>query len=574
MGKDNVFDSLVKDLSTEERRKMIEKMEQNIHVSQESLNNSVENEPFQTIEEEYKALSWLDKVFIIIKSLFLAKDKLEITKNILVSRLARQVSSVCPDFFDVKHRAATGEFSKLVVDVANSAEFIKKPMAVCFEMDKIKFYSLMGQLEFPGLQVELQAKINPWDKNGGYKSRDVQEVRRRLTDDLEMTLSKISRDERMRMMEMTRTLHYLYELSKFPFKMILGQFPTSAEGQPLAASFSGLAKPLTEFAIILKSFKNPPSVKLLEALFLLFYSQENLRDGVVLEELVAQGIQNFDSLIQKIRNFNKVVPLSDLLKVINHDPFYQIVPLGGGEDWFYFFRQYWQDCLTEKMRVFSRELALEETANELQRYWDVNSLLPVKGYSRNESFASFAFSFAALQSFFIENFQKKLYYPMKIILVEGNFYKKNNRVEYDSVFKELVKIGSRIKWFENQLLPEGEAGMKIRLVAHDYRDKPEELEREVLKVYNEINRDALLILEDSSKSLLTMGKLMNGVVMGNGGSYDTLSNFSDLGGRNNDELRQGITECADDIHKINHSLKDLMQLEKEKMDEFIKESLE
>jgi hypothetical protein len=178
---------------------------------------------------------------------------------------------------------------------------------------------------------------------------------------------------------------------------------------------------------------------------------------------------------------------------------------------------------------------------------------------------------AALNTFFLENYQKKLYYPMKIILVDGSFYKKSNRTEYDKVFQVLVKMGERIKWFENNLLPDGDSGRKLRTLSQEYREDQEELNRQVLKVRIGINRDALVILEDSLNCLVTMGKLMNGVVMGNGGSYDTLSNFSELGGRNNEELRQSVIEAADDVHKIGHSLQDFVNLEKEKMDELSKE---
>ncbi|MDC7239763.1 MAG: DUF5312 family protein, partial [Spirochaetales bacterium] len=82
---------------------------------------------------------------------------------------------------------------------------------------------------------------------------------------------------------------------------------------------------------------------------------------------------------------------------------------------------------------------------------------------------------------------------------------------------------------------------------------------------------AQIFLEDAIDTLVLMGKLMNGIVMGNGGTYDTLANFSELGGRNNEDLRKSVAEAADDIHKINHSLQDIFNLEKEKMDELVQE---
>ena len=73
MDKDNVFDRLVKDLSREDRLKMIEKIEQNIHVDQDPIDIHVENELTSTIEEQYAALNWLEKLVIFIKTLFFKK---------------------------------------------------------------------------------------------------------------------------------------------------------------------------------------------------------------------------------------------------------------------------------------------------------------------------------------------------------------------------------------------------------------------------------------------------------------------------------------------------------------------
>lgn len=573
MGKDNVFDRLVKDLSSEERRKMIEKMEENIHVSQEPMDNHVENESVQSIEDEYKALSWLDKLIIFLQSLFLAKDKLELTKKYVVRTVARQLSYLSPDLIDVKHQSLSGEFCKKLKDVADSASFIKHPLSGCFGIDKVKFYALIGQLEFQQLHDSLKEKVNPPDMGQKNPNMGGPAIRKKISDDTEVLLAQIGREDRMRMMETTRTLNTLYQLSLFPYDQITSQFPDSPDGTQLPAGFSNVKDSLVQLAAILKSFKTVPSIKLLEAVFLLYYSDDE-SDESSLDEKITESIERCNTLFHKIREFNNAVPLSDLMKVLMEDPFYQIPVSGGGEDWFYFYRQFWMDTMSEQFRIFTREKKLEELAVELQRYWDLPELSFIPEYSPNEKYMAFAYSMAALNTFFEENYQKKLYYPMKIILVDGNFYKKNNREEYEKTFQILVKIGDRLRWFSNKLAPEGDTAGDIRKASHEYRDNPEEMDLKILSLYNRLNRDAELVLEDSIACLESMGKLMNGVVMGNGGSYDTISNFSELGGRSNEELRQSVTESADDIHKITHGLQDLFQLEKEKLREFSKEEKE
>lgn len=571
MGKDNVFDRLVKDLSSDERRKMIEKMEGNVSLSQESMVFDVENESIKSIEEEYRSFSWLDKLVIFMKSLFFHKDKLEITKSVMIDRIARQVMSVNPGLIDVKHRSVSGKMSEMVDDLRRSVDYIRSPLSMCFGMDKTLFYSLMGQLEFPELYEELRSKVDPWALSRAQPVMDVSSIRRKLGDDLDNLLLKISRDDRRRMTEQTRTLNHLYQLSVHPFSQVCSQFLESVEGKALSASFSSLAAPLTELASVLKSFRNPPSVKLLEAVFLLYYSQILTEEGA-LEERIESAIVRSEALIQKVRNFYKAVPLADILKIINEDPFFSVGTASGGEDWFYYFNQHWQDVLSDRMRIFNREKTLEGHVGELLRYWELPVLGSVRGYPLQDRLAAFSNSLAALITFHDENFQKKIFFPMKIILVDGHFYKKNNREEYERVFQDIVKIPERVRWFEHRVGPEGEAGKKIVEVGREFRSDKDELDRQMLTVYNGINRDALTILEDSLRSLWAMGKLMNGIVLGNGGTYDTLSNLSELGGRNSDEFRQTVINTADDIHKIGTSLSDIVNLEKETMEELLKEA--
>ncbi|MDC7235772.1 MAG: DUF5312 family protein [Spirochaetales bacterium] len=573
MSKDNVFDRLVKDLSSDERRKMMQKMEENIHVSSEPLDNTVESESIQSIEEEYKALSWLDKLLIFLQSLFLAKDRQELTKKYVVRGVARQLAYISPDLIDVKHEALTGEFCKKLQDIEESAGFIKHSLSVCFGIDKSKFYALMGQLEFQQIHDALREAVDPLGIARKSPNLDAPSIRRNINDNTEALLARIGREDRMRMVETTRTLNTLYQISLFPYSTIISQFPDSPDGSTLAAGFSSVKEPLSELAAILKAFRTPPSIKLLEAVFLLYYSDDEV-DESGLDEKIAESITRCNTLFQKIRDFNSAVPLSDLMKVIYQDPFYAVPRSGGGEDWFYFYRQYWMDTLTEQFRIFSRELKIEEIAQELQRYWDLPSLIFLPGYTPRDQHTAFSYSMAAMHTFFEENYQKKLYYPMKIILVDGSFYKKNNREDFEKTFQILVKFGDRIKWFTNKLAPEGDTGAELRKASHELREDPEALDKQILIISNRLNRDAQLILEDAIHCLEIMGKLMNGVVMGNGGAYDTLSNFSELGGRNNEELRQNVTECADDIHKITNGLKDLFNLEKEKLDEMTREERE
>ena len=268
-------------------------------------------------------------------------------------------------------------------------------------------------------------------------------------------------------------------------------------------------------------------------------------------------------LMERIREFNRNVYLMDILKLVNEDPFFMPEDIGGGEDWFHYYFQYWQDMINSKMKVYIRKRLIETEKTELIRYWNLPDVLILNNYNPSIQYCYYAVSMAVVNTFFKEIVQKSLYSPLNIIMVDGEFYKKNNRAEFEDSFKGIMKLGDRIRWFENHLEPDGEGGVKIREALNESGTRSVIDEDLLIPVYRGINRDALMIVEEALKIFFSMGKLLNGIVLGNGGTYDTLSNLSDLGGRDNEALRVSIQEGADHIHKVSHSLQDLLNKEKE-----------
>ncbi len=562
MHKDNVFDRLVKDLSSEDRLKMIEKIEQNIHVNQDPIDINVENEVSSTVEEQYKVLNWLEKLVIFIKMLFLKQNKYELTKKYMLHAVARRIQYMNSQYFNVKNESVTPEFFTIVSDLAKLVGHIRKPLEECFNNDKMMFYLLLGKLEFPEVHNLLESGLDPWRISEENPTMDPQDVRKNLTEEMESVIIRITKNDRVRMMESTRVLYQMYQLSIFPFHLLLGQFPASTEGGVLPAGLSLVANYLNELGSILMSFNKPPSIKLLEAVFLTDMAKEEDRE-MPMEESLKNSMVKTELLIGRIREFNRNIYLPDLLKLVNEDPFFVPDDIGGGEDWFRYYNQYWQDLIAEKMKKYIRRRVIDAGKNELLRYWDRADVLSLNNYNSRNPKNRYAVSIAVLNTFFNEIVKKVLYYPLRIVLVDGEFYKKNNRSEFEEKFEAMMKIGDRIRWFEHYLEPDGEGGMKIRDAIHKSAGN-ESVGEELLKpIYARINQDALIILEESLQVFFSMGRLLNGIVLGNGGTYDTLANFSDLGGKSNAELRESVQNSADHIHKLSFSLQDILNQEKE-----------
>ena len=465
-------------------------------------------------------------------------------------------------YFNVKNESVTPEFFTLVSDLAKSIDYIRKPLSECFNNDKIVFYLLLGRLEFPEVHNMLETGLDPWRISEKNPAMDPQEVRKILTEEMESIIVRITKNDRIRMMESTRVLYQMYQLSHFPFQLLLGQFPASAEGGVLPAGLSLVASYLNELGRILVSFNIPPSVKLIEAVFLADLARDE-NPEISMEESLKNAMVKTEHLLGRIREFNRNIYLLDLLKLVNEDPFFVPDNIGGGEDWFRYYNQYWQDLIAERMKKYIRKKVIDAGKNELLRYWDRADVISLNNYNSQNPKNQYAVSMAVMNTFFKEIVKKILYYPLRIVLVDGEFYKKNNRSEFEEKFEAMMKIGDRFRWFEHYLEPDGEGGMKIRDAIHESAGNESAGEELLKPIYARINQDALIILEESLQVLFSMGKLLNGIVLGNGGTYDTLANFSDLGGKNNAELRESIQNSADQIHKLSFSLQDILNQEKE-----------
>ena len=564
MGKDNVFNRLVKDLSDQERLKMLEKIEEKIRINQDPIDIHVENEEIKSIDQEYNELSWLERIIILIKSFFLSQDKFDLTKKHMLKSIDRKIQYMNSQYFNIKTQSATKEFYLVLSELGRSIEFAKKPLASCFNDEKIPFYLLMGKLEFPQIFEELESVLDPTAISTRNPSLDSQEIKKKLSAEMDEIIARITKEDRMRMMESTRVLFHMYCLSNFPFSQILGNFPVDQQGEILPASFSIIRKSLNDLGSLLNSFYSPPGLKLMEAVFLSEYARME-KPEIPMEEYLKSSMVKTGHLVERIREFNRNVYLIDILKVINEDPFYSPEDIGGGEDWFHYYNQYWQEVSAGRMKVFARARQVEAEKSELVRFWEVEDVLILNNYNESRGFCVHGATMSLLKTFLKEIVQKLLYYPLKIILVEGEFYKKNNRSEFEEIFNSLMKLGERLSWFERNLEPDGEGGMKIREALHRSGGDDSAAEELLNPVYAGINRDALVILEDAIKILFSLGKLLNGILLGNGGTYDTLANFPDLGGKKNAELREAVQTAADQVHKMSHSLQDLLNLEKDSL---------
>ena len=146
---------------------------------------------------------------------------------------------------------------------------------------------------------------------------------------------------------------------------------------------------------------------------------------------------------------------------------------------------------------------------------------------------------------------------LKIIMVEGVFYQKENLIELTDVCSELDKQRAALNKFKASVAPTGEGGimfenlMKENLL--DPRDKAK-----LDSLLKSLETDAALILAQWCASARTIELIIKGIITGaRNARYDTLSNLSSIQGQYNEKFRHKLDEMQYGFERALEIIKDL-----------------
>ena len=120
---------------------------------------------------------------------------------------------------------------------------------------------------------------------------------------------------------------------------------------------------------------------------------------------------------------------------------------------------------------------------------------------------------------------------LKILMVEGVFYQKENLVELTDVCAELDKQRLALNKFKTSLAPEGEGGIMFENLMNENLLNPRD-KAKLDSLIKSLETDAALILAQWCSSSRSVELILKGIITGARNSrYDTLSNLSTIQGR-------------------------------------------
>jgi hypothetical protein len=263
-----------------------------------------------------------------------------------------------------------------------------------------------------------------------------------------------------------------------------------------------------------------------------------------------------------IRVFMDNFPLVDLVRVLLEDCTYAPKQLSGGEDWLQVFSKYWQARAERSAAAFIRERRRLILNQDIENFLEGHSLIHLPNYSPDPPIPAmplrYEWLFSLWLSFFTDIFPARVNRTLKIILLEGEFYRPDNRLEFTDAYTILMKAAATLASFDQGLLPTGELGQsffpKADIPLFVQSERVLEAQKRVLSTAEKISQEIFYAI---SKCVT----VLKGIVEPQQGRYDTLQNLSSVDGRNNAIFMERLEESIRVLERISVLAKSIAELE-------------
>ena len=530
------FDKLVAELSLGERKELLARLRSQNAVSETPLFPVKDVPEKMELERRYSECSWYFKLYLRILGILKGKPPIRVFGDRLLAKLGAALDTHAPGLYDQRHGLLLGGLHDELRSLKESARFFYDALDGSVVRDKGAFFAFLASLELDYIHRRLTTEADPFAYASANSQATEAEIRQATSRALESILQSIEEDQRARMYRNVRSLLCLKELASFLFDRALSAFSGgSGLNEPTCPAYL-LQDQLAALNSILFSLEYPPSLTLLESLFVF-----DLQDRVGEEnfDLIAETrnlLSRAEEALTRIREFNQRVPLTAIVRCASKNLDYLPQTITGGEDWFAVYRDFWRKHQEDAFAAYVKGRRREQLSEGISSFLkgkapphleNAHSAANPEGLPIR---AAFALSFLAgfQRSVFVEEINK----PLKTILIDGEFYKRENRAEFTEAYNDILKLGDAIRGFDLKLASAGEFGKRHAFARSEVLSLPAK-RRKIQILTQEAEMEAEAILETAKKALKTLANVLGGILGEDaGGRFDGLANMGGLTSRN------------------------------------------
>ncbi|MDR2798909.1 MAG: DUF5312 domain-containing protein [Treponema sp.] len=580
---DRTFHQLVSEMTVEERNNLLASISEKYTFSKEPLyEDSLQGNPkatSTTIEDQFNRLPWYRHIWFFILSLFKSITSIKAFEENRIVNLGKEIASRFPDAFNYKRNWLLPLFHKALTDLKNGARFFYTALDSSVHRDKGAFYAFLVSLEMEDIHCQLQTQTVPQRISEEYPDASEIEWQQLAFHEMEKILVEITAEQREAMYANARSLYCLKELASFLYDRLLLAFEFEPSVDGSICSVKVVQDQLLTLNNILYSFKEPPSMALIESLFV-FILNEQEYDAVELQNILVKA----EDSLAAIRDFNRQIPLTLILRCASLDITLEPQAISGGEDWFVVFQDYWKKHIDEQFGSFQQDRHRQKLFESFT-YFLRGKNLRILEYAESESNpdgmpVQGIFSLSFLLTFYTVVFITEINGVLRDILLNGDFYKREHRTAFTEHYNTLIKLEDTIKGFDYNLSPSGAYGK--RYVQGSNEVSVSVKRRKMQVAFEEASNEAVEIISRTKSSIEGLLTILEAIVRKDpDGQYTALANMSRFIERNTGGPLKGeqsnqvvsqpkeatfITSVVEVIQKLHQTLQILADIDVTELD--------
>ncbi len=541
------FDRLVKNLSKNERHDLLDKL-------RTATKPALSQEPLKIIEEEsgsfdynkaFQQLSWIERLFLFLRVMFTSDTREELLEEMILAKLSKQVERNYSNIYTHSSGELAANFYWSVKKLQDRLSFLREPLRQSLAAQKKDFFAFLVGWEMPDIQERLMAEVDPEHVAYEKSISDPYKIRKEIEYQLEDILESIDDARKNILYSRVRNLHAFNTLVMYPYEKLLSSFEKRGAGGALSAAIFEVRSSLLDLTKVLYSVKNPPPESMMKVVFL-FYLQNSLEneESEEVERRMNNLLKQTEEALTYLRYFHVHVPMLTLSRLVLRNIEFIPDSIAGGEDWFVLFKQFWYQRFDQRMRSYSETFKRNQLIDSAKEFLKAHSLPEVKYYNHIGSQYNlqprYLKTIGLIRGFMDSFFISEMNSPLKLVLIDGEFYKEQNREEYNDAYNGMLWVSDRIDNLEMSLSPDGEIGKRIDAISSEAASERQRAGR-VQQVISSIDSQIEEIISKTIDYVTQLKNVIGGILYGDmGGRYDTLSNMGYIGRNENKNLQQKL----------------------------------
>lgn len=559
------FEAFVNELSDDERRTMLKKIhpkDKEDTAAENEQNLLIQNKKIN-IEERFKKLSLIDKIVLYIKAFFNGQTVLDTYKHNLLRKMADSINQNLPGLINIKKWALGPAFCQRMRQMDEYLRLINPVLSDALGENSKDFYAFLALKQMSWLDSLIKKEGNPFyiAKESDNKTPDY--INKKVSEEIESALKQVSHDQKKVIEAQINFLNALYRLSCFP---ISEKFPhcfhPAAEKSGQSIDFDQVENGLEKIG---KSWFNSLSYNFIELfpVLVLYQNKDRVQSLMDLEKDENQNLKKeihnktkqVEEVFKSLKNIEHQLNLISLVKLAKRNLNYFPERETSGYSWFNNFTDLILHNCKQNCRKYQIQYQLQilrDNAAELcgQRLEKLpNYHLRTVEIQKNKKLQfKFQNTMSFIYSFIKTAFLKKIYLDLNVIVLEGDFYRKDNKEGLTDCLNYMKSSLDKMEAFSLSLSEKGNRGFSLNRLINQSSWSNEDIYKMkeiIINIDNEMERFVRVF----SQNLTLTTNILKGLLFGQPGEdFDSLINLNQIKGKSNHEFR---VDLESDLGKLN-----------------------